>query len=137
MRVRSIDSDNDWLFGKGQNDYKTSTLAIGQSIQTRLQSFLGDCFFALADGLDWFNLIGSKNLIKLKLDVGTTILNTSGVLKIISVDFNLDSSRMLTMTYKVLVSTGQVVTNAISTSNFITTQDGNVITTQDGQGIVA
>jgi hypothetical protein len=62
-RSRSVDDDNDWNFGKGRNDYVRNIRAVEQNIRTRLNSFLGDCFFSTGSGLDWFNLLGNKNQI--------------------------------------------------------------------------
>lgn len=136
--VRSIDADNDWNFGKGRSDYVKNNAAIQQSLKTRLQSFLGDCFFALDAGLDWFNILGSKNRIKLELDVRTVIINTTGVTRIRSVSTNVDPfTRLISMTYVVdTIYTNENPAFAIAdTTSFLLTQDGNVLTTQDGLDI--
>lgn len=139
MIVRALNADNDWEFGRGQNDYKSGNDAISQNIQTRLSSFLGDCFFDQSAGLDWFNLLGSKNLLALKLAINAAILNTEGITSIVSVDVLLEAStRLVTITYKVetiytLVSTTDVLAGV---SNFILTQDGDIITTEDGGGLM-
>lgn len=82
MIVRALDGNGDWTFGKGKNNYLREVSAIRQSIQTRLKSFLGDCFFALNQGIDWFNLLGSKNILELRLAVAATLLNTEDVVRI-------------------------------------------------------
>jgi hypothetical protein len=101
MRVRSLDSNGDWTFGQGLLDYKTGNDAIAQSIKTRLNSFLGDCFFNLGAGIDWFNLIGSKNEIGLNLAISTTILNTENVTGILELSTTLDNNRVFTVNYQV------------------------------------
>ncbi len=102
MRVRAIDQNHDWLFGKGQNDYLQANAAIVQSINTRLSSFLGDCFFNLNAGIDWFNLLGSKNQVALNLSISATILNTQNVTGIRQLSVNLSHlTRDLTVTYQV------------------------------------
>lgn len=107
MIVRAIDANNDWQFGKGKNDYRTDILAVSQNIKTRLQSFLGDCFFKTDEGIDWFNLLGSKDLEALKLAINTTILNTQDVVKLNEVSANLDKNRNLTVIFDVLTTFGQ------------------------------
>lgn len=102
MRVRALDADHDWTFGKGQNDYKANLDAVVQSINTRLNSFLGDCFFSASSGIDWFNLLGSKNALALNLAISATILNTEGVVALHQLSLNLDDARELTVRYKVL-----------------------------------
>lgn len=139
MIVRALDTDGDWEFGKGKNDYKSANKAIEQNIGTRLNSFLGDCFFDNSAGLDWFNLLGTKNLLALKLAINAAILNTEGVTKILSVDVLLESSnRLATFTYIVETIYTQVDnTNILSgVTNFILTEDGDVLTTEDGGGIM-
>lgn len=100
MIVRSIDLAGDWLFGKGQNDFKSNNAAITQCIRTRLQSFLGDCFFNTAAGIDWFNLLGAKNQIALNLAISAVILNTENVTGILQLSLSLDSERAFSVSYR-------------------------------------
>jgi hypothetical protein len=88
--VRSVDGNNDWQFGKGRNDYKRNQLAVAQNIKTRLQSFLGDCFFDEEAGIDWFNLLGAKNQLALELAISSTILNTENVTGLLQLNIVLD-----------------------------------------------
>lgn len=106
MRVRAVDSDNDWLFGKGQNDYVRNIMAITQNIKTRLQEFLGDCFFNTGAGIDWFNRLGGKDLTALKLDISSVILNTMDVTGIEQLSLNVDTNRQLNVQYRVQTSFG-------------------------------
>src|SRR3954470_19732138 len=102
MIVRSLDANGDWTFGKGKNNYLSANAAIVQIISTRLNSYLGDCFFALDAGLDWFNLLGSKNQLALELAVRAIILNTPEVVAIVDVSINLDNNtRRISMRYTV------------------------------------
>ncbi len=102
MRVRALEAiTRDWLFGKGQNDYLTANAAIVQNIDTRLNSFLGDCFFDLGAGIDWFNLLGGKDRITLNLSISAVILNTQDVTGILQLSSNLSASRIFTVQYRV------------------------------------
>lgn len=101
MIVRSIGDDGDWFFGKGQNDFKPRTDAIAQRIRTRLQSYLGDCFFNNAAGIDWMNLLGAKNQLALNLAISSVILNTEGVTGITQLTISLDAQRVFRITYQV------------------------------------
>lgn len=100
-RVRALDINHDWLFGKGQNDYLTGNKAIGQNINTRLNSFLGDCFFDLAAGVDWWNQLGAKDQTALNLSISAVILNTEGVTGILQLSASLDVVRNFTVRYQV------------------------------------
>lgn len=101
MRVRAIDQNHDWMFGKGQNDYLQANAAIAQNINTRLKSFLGNCFFDLGAGIDWFNLLGEKDQTALSLSISSVILNTAEVTGILQISTGLNSNRQFTVQYKV------------------------------------
>ncbi len=99
--VRSLDSNKDWLFGKGKNDYKNDLNAISQNISTRLNEFLGDCFWNISAGIDWFNLLGSKQKLSLEIAVSTIILNTPEVTGLAEVFISLDTNRSILIQYSV------------------------------------
>lgn len=101
MIVRAITSSGDWTFGKGKNNYLSATPAIAQLINTRLNSFLGNCFFDLGAGIDWWNLLGSKDQTGLNLTIATTILNTTLVTGILQLSATLDVHRKFTVSYVV------------------------------------
>lgn len=115
MIIRKVDSNNDWTFGKGKNNYIKDKSAVSQNIKTRLQSFLGDCFFALNQGLDWFNLLGSKDDGELRLAISTTILNTENVVSLSELSLNLDSERKLTINYEVNTTFGLLENQTVTT----------------------
>lgn len=114
MRVRALDSLHDWQFGKGQNDYARDQKAIIQNIDTRLNSFLGDCFFDEGAGIDWFNLLGSKDQLTLNLAIASVILNTEGVIALQRLFIDLDVVRALTIRYQV-----QTTFSSLASSIFI------------------
>ncbi len=102
MRVRALDVNGDWTYGKGQNNYLTRNAAVAQNIQTRLMSFLGDCFFDLSAGIDWFTFLGGKDLLGLNLAVSAVILNSQDVTGIRQLSIDLDeTTRAVTIVYRV------------------------------------
>lgn len=136
MIVRAIDDNNDWTYGKGLEDYRTNNEAVAQSIKTRLQSFFGDCFFANQEGIDWFNLLGSKSQLPLNLAINATILNTDNVTGIVETSISLSPSRDLLITYIATTSFGVVSSTVIlATSNRLLTQSGDILTDQSGNPI--
>lgn len=138
MIVRALDGNHDWTFGKGKNNYLSANKAIVQNIDTRLNSFLGDCFFALDAGLDWFNLLGSKDQLALELAVRAVILNTDDVTGIVSLNINLvHSTRAITMTYTVntIYSISNNTPPIPGLTSFLLTESGDTITTEDGDAI--
>jgi hypothetical protein len=102
MRVRSIDTDNDWNFGKGRQSYVKDNTALMQNLKTRIQSFVGDCFFDTEAGVDWFNLLGSKDQENIVASIRKVIINTEGVTRINTIDVYTDAvTRNLQVTYNI------------------------------------
>lgn len=97
--VRAINTQGDWTFGQSLNNYLSANMAIQQSIKTRLLSFLGDCFFDVLAGINWFNLLGSKNQTALNLSVSAIILNTQNVTGILQLSISLTQNRNFTINY--------------------------------------
>ena len=91
MIFRNIDEDGDWCFGKGAQDMTATNKAIGLNIKTRIQSWVGDCFFDMGAGIDWLNRLGSKNQrALLELDLKRIIMQSDGVVKLLSFDTDLN-----------------------------------------------
>ena len=76
MIIRTIDGSGDWEFGKGRNSYSSGQAAVAEMVQTRLLSFLGDCFWDVTAGINWYGYLGYKDELALNLAVSTCILNT-------------------------------------------------------------
>lgn len=107
MIVRALDSTGDFSFGSGLNDYKSGNLAVAQDLQTRLSSFVGNCFFDMGAGIAWFTFLGGKgsnNTLQLSLALSAVILNTPNVLGIKQLSFNLSSNRSFSISYQVQTS---------------------------------
>lgn len=106
MRVRALTSSGDWTFGQGQNDYVVAQQAVRQIIQTRVLSFLGNCFFDLGAGIDWFNLLGTSQQQALNLAISAVILNLppSGTITgIVQTSLTYSpASRNISFTYQVI-----------------------------------
>lgn len=131
MIVRSLDQAGDWTFGQSRNNYFTGNMAIAQNILTRVSSFVGDCFFALNAGIDWWNLLGSKNQIALELSVSSIILNTYGVTGILDLEVGLDEDRKLVIRYTVSTIYTDRLTRNIGLS-LLTTESGLILTDEFG-----
>ena len=108
MKVRSIDRTKDWQLGKGKNDYKKDVNAVIQMIETRLKSFLGDCFFDLAEGIDWFYFNGSKDSEELKIAITARILNTPNVISASEVITEVGKGRIFLIQFTVNTIYGQI-----------------------------
>lgn len=83
MIIRALDSDGDFVFGHGKQDYFTDNAAIAENIRTRLLSFFGDCFFDLEAGVDWFSLLGYPATVEeIQLSCRAVIANSAGVVNV-------------------------------------------------------
>lgn len=101
MRVRNIDKDNDWMFGKGNNDYTTAAYAVAIDVKMRLQEWKNDCFFALQNGIAWKRRLGSYNQKSLlDGDIYRVARETTGVLNIVNFNSHIDGRRY-TCTFEV------------------------------------
>lgn len=108
MIVRALDQDKDWTFGTSLNNYLRNKDAVIQNIATNLNSFFGDCFFDQQKGLNWFNLLGTKDQTSLNLAITTAILNTDQVISLSQLSVFLDEiTRNLRVTFTVQTTYGQ------------------------------
>jgi hypothetical protein len=123
MSTRALDSNGDWTFGSGINNYLTGNAEVAQNIKTRLQCFLGDCFFDTGMGVDWFNLLGSKQQVALQLSIAAVILNTqyvTGGLQL-SVSYN-EKTRGISIIFQVQTTYSQLTSQFVyDLSAFATT----------------
>lgn len=90
MKIRNIDNNGDWLFGKGLNDYANEFDALKTDLTTRLRSWKFDCFFAIEEGVDYKNFLDKGTKIFLDNDIKRVILQTAGVLRINSFSSDID-----------------------------------------------
>ena len=100
MIIRALDSNGDWTIGKGTQNYATGQQAIEENIKTRLLSWVGDCFFAINDFVDWNARLDVGQMENLQDEVMRVILQSYGVVavKMVSVVFNA-ATRAITITY--------------------------------------
>lgn len=79
MRIRALDKNGDWSFGKGRNNYLSGEEAIVQNLKCRLNFWQNDCFFAMNDGIDYVNEMDKGQQIRLEADIRQCILNSYGI----------------------------------------------------------
>lgn len=100
MIIRQLDATGDWQFGKGLANYAYNQQAVEENIQTRIKSWVGDCFFALDEGVDWKSRLDVGQKINLQNELKAIILQSYGVVSVDSVVvvFGGDT-RLFTLTY--------------------------------------
>ncbi len=103
MIFRALGTDNDWTFGKGNENYLRGQDAVAANIRTRLLSFLNNCFFDTNAGVDWILYLGSLNKQdELVLRARVVILQSYGVVSVNSIAFNLNRvTRQGVLTYNI------------------------------------
>jgi hypothetical protein len=103
--VRKTGTNGAWTFGNGTSNYLSGIAQVAQNIDTRLNTFLGECFFATNVGLDWFTFFGTpgaSNQLAMNLAVTTTIRNTQDVVGLTQLSITVDAvSRTATIVYQV------------------------------------
>jgi hypothetical protein len=100
--IRKVDAENDWRFGKGKSDYARDDQAIQQNVKTRVLSWVGDCFFAMKEGVDWRERLDVGQKDAMLDEVKGIILQSVGVVGINSavVEFN-ETTRSIQITYDI------------------------------------
>lgn len=90
MATRALDQNSDYSFGKGKSNYLKKSDEIKQNISTRINSWVGDCFFALDEGVDWNTYLENGNAKLLGEDIQRVIVQTYGVGRLESFSYSLE-----------------------------------------------
>lgn len=99
--IRNLDENHDWTFGAGLSNYVVENQEIALNIKTRVLSFLGDCFFAPTEGIDWWHLMEYNKRDEMENAVMNTIATTPDVTQINNIDSILNARRELKLYYDV------------------------------------
>lgn len=115
MIFRNLDSDGDWTYGKGVQNFAREQKAIALNIQTLILSWVGDCFFNLQSGIDWKQLLNYGQQANLNAALQSLLAGAYGVVRLVSADvlFN-PTTRNLAASYVVDTVYSQGVRNQIN-----------------------
>lgn len=116
MRFRNLDINGDWCFGKGRNSYLSGNQALMLNIKTRLLEFLGDCFWDTEKGIDWWVLLGGKDLKSIIASIQRVILRSANVKRIVELDYTL-TNRKLYVKVSVEFADGEILTDTVEVLN--------------------
>lgn len=95
MKVRSLDRNSDWTFGKGRNNYIAGANLVAQKVATRIKSFKNDNPLNVDSNIDWIDLLGRKGTEDTILDeIERVTLTTEGVTGNVSIDASLNRDRV-------------------------------------------
>ena len=96
MKVSGLDTNDDWVFGRGLASYKKDSEAIEQNVVTRLRAFKNDWFLDIENGTDWFEILGKKdNQDKIERAIEKVVLSTEGIVAIKSLNIQSINNRDL------------------------------------------
>lgn len=90
-KVRALDKNDDWTFGRGLVNYIDGHEAIVQKVICRIRSFKNDNPLNMDENIDWIGLLGDKNKAsEILREVERVTLATTGVVKINSLSHDID-----------------------------------------------
>lgn len=114
-KIRTLDNNGDWTFGKGKSNYRVDEKALAQHIISRVREWKTDCFFAQENGVDWNNRLGYKNQETILEDeIRDILLKTDQVLEVLSVNANIDNRKVvITASIKSIYSNSQKIDIAL------------------------
>ncbi len=119
MIFRGITGSNDWTFGQGANSYFTKQAAVAANIKTSLMFFRNDCFWSMTSGIDWKNLLGTKQpaaQANIVLQTRATIAGCEDVVRINSLNATINPvTRRLTLAYVIDTTFSRGVTGFVQT----------------------
>lgn len=95
LKIRALDNNYDWTFGKGKQNYISENKAISQLIRTNLLLFLGECFYAVDEGIDWITYLSNKNILNNILsNIRKTILSIEEVTEITNFQHSIENEKL-------------------------------------------
>ncbi len=102
MIMRALTPTGDWRFGAGIANYNTGEAAIEENIKTWLNSWVGNAWFALKDGIDWRNLLDVGQEQNLEDSIRQNILQCYGVVAVNALEIVFDPrTRHISITAKI------------------------------------
>ena len=114
MIFRQLTASNDWTFGKGVSGYATAESAVELNIKTRLQSWKGNCFFALDEWVVWLGRLDKGQQKNLENELRQVILGSFGVVSVNSLISDLDrNTRHILLTYNISTIFGTTFINTL------------------------
>lgn len=119
MIGRALNSNNDiFIADNGQFETSEDGAEVLQHVRTRLLAYTNEWFLDLTSGTPYFEQIFVKpaNLVSIELILKRRILNTPGVLRLISFDMDYigEGIRRLTVDFAAETTFGNIDSNNVS-----------------------
>ena len=113
-KFRLLDVDHDWIFGGGKQSYAKDLSALLLDLETRILSWVGDCFWDLDAGIDWMNLLEYNTQNQLESSLKNITFRTEGVIKVNDISISLDNTRTVEVKLNVDTIFGSNIQNFIN-----------------------
>jgi hypothetical protein len=98
MRYRKEGPGGDYVFGNSTLFLVDTPEAVAQAVMTRLRLYAGEWFLDLREGLDLNMVLGYGTQVTRDREVQQRIIETTGVLRIVSYSSNVESNRTFRVT---------------------------------------
>ncbi len=95
MITRALTPTGDWTYGSGIQNYLRGEAAIEQNIVTTVNSWIGDCYYAMNFGVDWYNRLDVKQQNNLIQEIKQVIAGCYGVVGVFSITGNFSGQTRL------------------------------------------
>lgn len=96
MIVSGLDKNGDWTLGRGRAGYKKNADEVRQSVSSRIKCFVNDWYLDIADGIDWYKLLGQRGTEnRILRDIERRVLKTNGVRSIEKLEILKRENRIL------------------------------------------
>lgn len=91
MKIRKMTKDGDYTFGNNNfNFYQNQAEGVLQAVFTKLNLWQGDFYLYENYGVKWDQLLGSKELEAVTIELKSNILSVKGVKKITNFELDLN-----------------------------------------------
>lgn len=110
-KIRKLDDNWDWTFGKGLQNYGDNKISTMQNIKSRLLSVKYDCYFDLASGIDWFNILAQRGKYArdvVEINIRLCILQSLYVTAITDLSITYNTDRSISAQYTVDTIFGEI-----------------------------
>jgi len=89
--IRRLDSNGDWVFGSGRGAYIGGLAGLALRLETQLREWVGDCFFALQNGINWH--LAGKLEQRILREIRNRLMANTEVLGISRIEIEMTNSR--------------------------------------------
>jgi len=118
MKVRQLDENHDWQFGRGLASYIDGSEAVRQCVQTILLSFRFNWFLDEDHGINWFAyFVKNPDVPVMENDIKRNILEVEGVQTLQELDLQLNTitrQLIITVRYTDIYNSTQTVVSSVT-----------------------